>query len=156
MDRREILQGGALLSAALFAGMARAAGAGDQDHAHEHLHHAHDHDGGVNYSDLAHAATHCVMFGEACIDHCITLLGQGEKEMAACARSVEELLAACNMLRQLATWKSAYVPRMAKVAMDICKACEEECRKHEKKHQPCRDCADACADCYKECAKVAA
>lgn len=152
MNRRDILQGGALLSAAVFAGIASAAGS--EDHNHEHLHEAHD--GNARYSDLAHAATHCVMFGEACIDHCITLLGQGEREMAACARSVEELLAACNMLRQLATIQSAYVPRMAKVVMDICQACEQECRKHEKKHKPCRDCGDACADCYKECAKIAA
>lgn len=154
MDRREILQGGVALSAAVFAGMAAAAGMEGHDHDHGPMHQQHA--GGADYFELAHAATHCVMFGEACIDHCITLLGQGDKEMAACARSVEELLAACTMLRQLATWKSAYVPRMAKVAMDICKACEEECRKHEKKHQPCRDCAEACADCYKECAKVAA
>ncbi|HQW19600.1 MAG TPA: four-helix bundle copper-binding protein [Rhodocyclaceae bacterium] len=150
MNRREILQGGVLLSAAMFAGLAEAAGM--EDHDHDHM--QHQHGGSINYSELAHAATHCVMFGEACIGHCLELLGQGDKDMAACAKSVEETLAACNALRQLATWESVYVPRMAKVVMDICKTCEDECRKHEK-HKPCRDCAEACAACYKECAKVA-
>ena len=95
------------------------------------------------------------MLGEACIGHCLELLGQGEKEMAECAKSVEQMMSACNMLRQLATWNSLYVPRMAKVVMDICKDCEDACRKHEKMHETCRKCADSCADCYKECAKVA-
>ena len=45
---------------------------------------------------------------------------------------------------------------MAAVVMDMCKACEDECRKHEKKHKSCKDCADSCAACYTECKKVAA
>lgn len=152
MNRREILQGGAALSAALFAGLAGAAEG--KPMAHDHMHHHHG-VSGPDYGELAHAATHCVMFGEACIDHCLTLLGDGDKEMAACAKSVEQMMSACTMLRQLATWKSAYVPRMAAVVADMCKACEDECRKHEKKHKECKDCADSCAACLKECKKVA-
>jgi Cys-rich four helix bundle protein (predicted Tat secretion target) len=151
MNRREILQGGVALSAAVFAGMAHAEEM--EGHEHEHMHHSHD--GGADYFELAHAATHCVLFGEACLGHTLEMLGQGEKEMAACARSVEEMLSASNMLRQLATWKSPFVPRMAKVVMDICKVCEDECRKHEKKHKACHDCAEVCAACSRECAKVA-
>ena len=152
MNRRELLQGSAALSATLFAGLAAAADPMPMDHDHMH----HQHGAGPDYGALAHAATHCVMFGEACIGHCLELLGQGDKEMAACAKSVEQMLAACTMLRQLATRKSAYVPRMAAVVMDICKACEDECRKHEKKHKECHDCAESCAACYAECKKVAA
>ena len=151
MNRREVLQGSADLSLAALAGMATAAGKTAKDGGHEMHHH-----GGNAYGDLAHAATHCVMFGEACIDHCLTLLGEGDKEMAACAKSVEQMMSACTMLRQLATWNSPYVPRMATVVMDMCKACEDECRKHEKKHQECKDCAESCAACYAECRKVAA
>ncbi len=153
MNRREILQGSAAFSIAAVAGMARAASKPAKERGHEAMHH---HDSGPGYGELAHAATHCVMFGEACIDHCLTLLGEGDKEMAACAKSVEHMMSACTMLRQLATWKSSYVPRMAAVVMDMCKACEDECRKHEKKHKSCKDCADSCAACYTECKKVAA
>lgn len=152
MNRRDVLQGGAMLSAALAAGLAQAAAPKAKPHDHMHHHHG----AAADYGDLAHAATHCVMFGEACIGHCLELLADGEKDMAACAQSVEQMMSACTMLRQLATWKSAYVPRMAAVVMDMCKACEDECRKHEKKHKVCRDCAESCAACFTECKKVAA
>lgn len=154
MNRREMLTGSAAATLAAFASQAQAADAKADAHAgHDHMHHHHD-DSGPNYGALAHAATHCIMFGEACIGHCLDLLAQGETEMAACAKSVEQMMAACTMLRQLATWKSAYVPRMAAVVMDMCKACEQECRKHDK-HKECRDCADSCVACAKECKAVA-
>ena len=149
MDRREMLKGSAVISLAAFTTLASAA---DMD---MHEHHHHEHAMGADYSALALAAAHCVSSGEACIDHCLDLLSQGDKEMAACAKSVEQVLAACTMLRQLATWKSAYAPRMATVVMDMCKACEDECRKHEKKHKECKDCAESCAACFKECKAVA-
>lgn len=153
MNRRELLTGSAAASLAAFAALAQAADKMPAGHTgHEHMHHHHD--SGANYSALAHAATHCIMFGEACIGHCLDLLAQGETEMAACAKSVEQMMAACTMLRQLATWKSAYVPRMAAVVLDMCTACEQECRKHDK-HKECRDCADSCVACAKECKAVA-
>ena len=43
----------------------------------------------------------------------------------------------------------------AKVAAEVCKACEDECSKHAE-HPPCKGCADACKACAAECAKVAA
>lgn len=149
MNRRELLQGTAALSVAALATLTQAAEK-QKPAAMGHMHHHH----GAPYAELAHAATHCVMIGEACVGHCLQLLGEGKKEMAACAKSVEQLMSVCNSLRQLSTWNSPYVPRLAKVAMDMCKECEDECRKH-KEHQPCLDCADVCAACYKECAKVA-
>ena len=151
MNRRELLQGSAAFSMAALASVAQA----EAQPKSEHDMHAHHH-GGSPYANLAHAATHCVMFGEACIAHCLELLGQGDKEMAACAKSVQQMMSACNSLRQLSTWNSSYVPRLAKVVMDMCKDCEDECRKHEKMHEACRMCAESCAACNKECAAVAA
>lgn len=151
MNRRELLQGSAALTAASFALLADAAEKPASGHGmHEHHH------GGSPYAGLAHAATHCVMFGEACVGHCLDLLGNGPAEMAECAKSVEQMMAVCNSLRQLSTWNSRYVPRLAKVAMDVCRDCERACRKHEKEHEACRKCAEACAACHDECAKVAA
>ncbi|MBI4985414.1 MAG: Csp1 family four helix bundle copper storage protein [Rhodocyclales bacterium] len=144
MDRREMLAAAGSLAVAAVSASALAA-------EHDHHHHTgHPHQG------LIESAAHCLMAGQACQAHCLELLGQGDKEMAACAASVNELLATCHALQQLASQKSKHLGKMAKVALDVCKQCEEQCRKHEKKHQTCRDCAEACAACAKECQKFAA
>jgi Cys-rich four helix bundle protein (predicted Tat secretion target) len=143
MDRREMLLAAGTLAAA--AATARAA----DDHSHHH------HTGHPNQG-LIESSAHCLMAGQACLQHCFDLLGKGEKEMAACAATVTETLAVCEALQKLASQKSKNLGAMAKVALDVCKQCEDECRKHEKKHQTCKDCADACAECIKMCRKYAA
>lgn len=90
------------------------------------------------------------------IAHCLVLLGEGDKELAACAKTVQDTIASCTALRQMAAANFTYVAKLAGVVGDICKDCETECRKHEKKHSVCRDCAEACAKCAKECQKAAA
>ena len=148
MDRRELITSGLALSLAA-AGTALA----QADKAKgEHAHHGH---GGGKYAALMNASSDCGHIGEVCIAHCFVVLGQGEKELAACAASVSELLAACDALMKLAAHNSKYVPKMAALVQTVCMDCEKECRKHEK-HQQCKDCGDACAACAKECKKVAA
>jgi Cys-rich four helix bundle protein (predicted Tat secretion target) len=120
----------------------------EEDHSHHH------HTGHPNQG-LIESSAHCLMAGQACQQHCIELLGKGEKEMAPCMASTMEMLAACQALQQLASHKSKHLGKMARLTLDICLQCEEECRKHEKKHQVCRDCAEACAACAKECKKFA-
>jgi Cys-rich four helix bundle protein (predicted Tat secretion target) len=154
MNRRHWLQSGAALSTLLAAGSSKAQDKPAPAH-HAGMQHAHHH-AQMRYGTLAHAATHCVMAGEACIGHCLELLSQGDKAMGECAKSVEQMLSLCTALRQLATWNSAYVPALAKVALDACTACEQACRKHEKMHDTCKACAESCAACAAECKKVAA
>jgi Cys-rich four helix bundle protein (predicted Tat secretion target) len=120
-----------------------------EGHDHQHMHH------GMKNQGLIDATFYCVQKGQACIRHCLELLGQGDKEMAACAISVNQMLAVCTSLGQLAGYESKHLAKMAKVAMDVCRECEDECRKHAKKHQECADCADACAACLKECKQIA-
>ena len=55
----------------------------------------------------------------------------------------------------LAAQHSPHLAHYAKVAAEVCKACEDECTKHVE-HPPCKACADACKACAAECAKVAA
>jgi Cys-rich four helix bundle protein (predicted Tat secretion target) len=83
-------------------------------------------------------------------------MAEGDKSLAACARSVNALTAVCGALAVLAAQNSPLLARYAVVAKDVCKACEDECLKHAEKHAPCKACADACADCARECAKIAA
>ena len=146
MDRRDLLAGaGAVLAAA--ATQQAFAQAQPGEHAH------HRHGKGKNLA-LADSAAKCVTTGEACGNHCITVLEQGDKTIAACARSVNQLIAICTALQAVAAQDGTQLAKLAKVAMDVCKECEDECRKHEKKHQECKDCGDACAACYKECKKL--
>lgn len=145
MERRDVLLGaGALIAAA-----ATSAAGADEHGMHMHQH------GDQKYPTLAAAAADCVKTGEICIDHCLDLFADGDTSTAACARSVNDLLSVCATLRHLATQNSKHLPKFAKVAADICRDCEKECRKHEKEHSQCRDCADSCAACAKECDKAA-
>jgi Cys-rich four helix bundle protein (predicted Tat secretion target) len=140
MDRRHLLiaTGAALAAAAV---TARA----DDEHAHHHDH---------GSSPLVASAGHCVQTANVCLAHCFDRLAEGDRSMAECARSVTALIAVCNALEVLAAQKSPLLPKYAAVAADVCRACEEQCRKHAE-HPPCSACADACKACAAECAKVA-
>lgn len=150
MDRRALLQTAGLVGLAALGGKALAA---------EHEHH-HDHDHGApaagGYQKLVEVSGDCVQKGQACLAHCLILLGEGDKAMAACAQSVNQMLAVCSALQNLAGQNSAYTPKLARLAGDVCKACEDECRKHEKKHAECKACAESCAQCAKQCQALAA
>jgi Cys-rich four helix bundle protein (predicted Tat secretion target) len=149
MNRRELLLGAAAMAAAATAGKAFAA-----DHNHDHMHMAHDHNSTRNDKLIA-AAADCVLKANICVQHCIVLMGQGEQDMAACAQSSSQAAALCTALQQLASAESKHVPQLAKVVMDVCKACEEECKKTER-HPECKACKEACVACYKECQAIAA
>ena len=123
MQRREVLK---TVAGAVAAAMATSAAAAAQDH--QHHHHDHGAMGGKSYAALIDSSSDCQKTGEACLAHCLVLLGQGDKEMAACAQSVSELLATCNALMKLALQGSRFTPAMAKVAADVCAACLKECK----------------------------
>ena len=146
MERRELLKGAALALAA----------ASTAAFANNHEHHHHDHGAMKKLSGLIASSGECLQTGELCLAHCLMVLADGEKEMAACAQSVNELLAVCSSLQKLAAQNAPSLPKFAKLAAEVCARCEKECRKHEKKHKECKDCADACARCVKECQKLAA
>jgi len=150
MNRRDALKSTGALAFAAFAANTLAA------------EHVHDHSamGGHNsmknpYLKLIETTGDCIQKGQLCVNHCLMLLADGEKEMAACARSVHQMLALCGALQQLASYESKQVKAQARIAMEMCKDCEDECRKHEDKHAACHDCAESCAACYKACKEFA-
>jgi Cys-rich four helix bundle protein (predicted Tat secretion target) len=148
MKRREAMVGtGAFALAAISS--ASLAQKSDAAHDHAHMH------GGTN-SALIAAAADCVIKGQACLAHCLELLADGDKAMAACAKSVNQMLAVCAALQNLAAQQSALLPAMAKVALQACQQCEKECRIHEKKHAECKACMESCAQCAKQCKDLAA
>ena len=113
---------------------------------------AHHHD--APYAALALAASDCVQTGQACLSHCLVLLGEGDKAMVGCAQSVNQMLALCTALQQLANQNAKQLSRVAAIAMDVCQQCEDECKKHADKHEVCKACGVSCAACYKACKKL--
>ena len=144
MERREALKSiGALTLAGL-------AGTGMAD---EHVHHHH---GAHPYAALIDSTGTCIEKGQLCVAHCLTLLGEGDTEMAACAKSVHQMLALCSSLQQLASQQSPLLRDMSALAAKACKDCEAECDKHASKHTACKDCSEACTACRRECEHLAA
>ena len=157
MNRRELLIGSVAMAALATAGKAFSA---EQEHMdmnmgmdHDNMGMMHDHHSTRNEKLIA-AASDCVLKANICLQHCVELLGQGDKSLAACAKSSSQVAAMCAALQQMASAESKYLPQLAKVAMDVCKDCEEECKKTEK-HPECKACEEACATCYKECKAIA-
>ena len=144
MNRRELILGAAALAATATTSRAFAA-----SHEHEHKHAS-----AAKHDKLIAAAADCTVKADLCLQHCIVLLGKGETDMAACARSASQAAAICTALQQLAASNARQLPQLAKVAMDICKECEEECKKTER-HPECKACKEACIACYKECKAIA-
>jgi Cys-rich four helix bundle protein (predicted Tat secretion target) len=148
MNRRELLLGALAMATVATTGKTIAA-----ENEHEHMNMGmgmtHDHHSNLNEKLIA-VASDCVLKANICVQHFIVAMGQGEKDLAACAKSSSEVIAICTALQQLASAGSSKLPALAKVAMDICKDCEEECKKTDK-HPQCKACGEACAACYKEC-----
>ena len=113
------------------------------------------HQGG-KYAPLAASAADCVRIGQVSLAHCFAVLGQGDKAMAICAISTNEMLAACDTLLTLVAGDSKYLPKMPALGVVVLEDCEKECRGYEKQHKAMKESADACAVCAKECRKVAA
>jgi Cys-rich four helix bundle protein (predicted Tat secretion target) len=146
MDRRTLIQTAA--SSATAAALTAFAAAASAQPADPHAHHHH---GAAMNEELIGSAIACLSTGEACLAHCLVLLGQGDKEMAACAQSVNQLLAICSALHKVAIQQGSALKDLARVAAKTCDECEKACRKHASKHAECKACADACADCVQQC-----
>ena len=143
MNRREYLAGAAALASLV----SLQASAADTT-----IHAAHDH--GANL--LFDAAQDCVRTAQLCQAHCQQLLASGDGSLVDCFDSVNTLLPVCETLAALAAQRSAFLPRYAKLAAEVCRSCEQACRKHEREHTVCRDCAEACVRCAKQCDAAAA
>lgn len=145
MDRREFMT--ATTAAAATAGaaafMAGSALADDDKHK-----------GHGDFPPLAQTSGHCVASGQACLAHCLMSFSGGDTTLAACAKSVNELIVACGALQALAIDQSKSLGAFAKAVAVVCEDCEKECRKHEDKHEVCKACAEACKACLAECKKI--
>jgi|CXWL01.1.fsa_nt_gi Cys-rich four helix bundle protein (predicted Tat secretion target) len=86
----------------------------------------------------------CDSVGEACLTHCLALLGEGDASMAACARGVRDMLAVCRATQTLVQGQSALAGAQLALCRDACSACAAACAPHASHHAPCAACAEQC------------
>ncbi|MBF0281934.1 MAG: four-helix bundle copper-binding protein [Zetaproteobacteria bacterium] len=152
-ERRDVLIGagavgiGALATTALATTQAFAA---DSMMMAGEMHHHHAAAAQPQLKALQLALHQCVAASESCIDHCLEMFKSGDVSLADCAISVQETMAFCTAHAKLAAYNSPFLKAMSELGLQVCEACEKQCRKHEK-HAECKACADACLDCIKAC-----
>jgi Cys-rich four helix bundle protein (predicted Tat secretion target) len=122
------------------AGSGAAAGSGAVD---PHAGHA-GHGASAAVASATMAIAHCELAGDACLAHCLDLLGQGDTSMVDCARAVRDMLAACAAARVLVGAGSKHAAAAAALCSAACKDCKAACEPHAAKHATCKACADAC------------
>jgi Cys-rich four helix bundle protein (predicted Tat secretion target) len=103
----------------------------------------------------------CLVKAQACAAHCERELATGNKEMAACARAVADMLALCGALAPLVARESTLDAKLAAVCADACAACATACNAHAAHfahgmHLECKACAEACSKCEAACRALAA
>jgi Cys-rich four helix bundle protein (predicted Tat secretion target) len=106
------------------------------------------------YSKAMMSALHCKLAAELCINHCISELAKGEKSMAACLKTATETKSVCDSFISLAALESNFTKKIAILCIEVCKACEAECKKHAAHHQVCKDCMECCKSCIKELSSI--
>ncbi len=143
-SRRDLLKGLLATSAVMATGSALAT----EDHSH-HQHHAM---GKINKA-LVKIANECAQHGDECIDHCIELFKSGDTTVARCAETVNEMIVMCRALAKMGTYQSEQLVAVAKICIDVCQVCADECGKHAK-HPQCKACEESCLECIKECKKI--
>jgi Cys-rich four helix bundle protein (predicted Tat secretion target) len=133
LNRRDVLLGlGAVASSLAFSSNAIAAMPG-----HDHSKHSAQHPGVLDKSN------DCTDKGTRCISHCLVAWNEGDLDLAACAKKVNEMLAVCGGFSKLLAANSSHAKPYAKICKSVCEECAKECREHDQ-HIECKDCADAC------------
>ncbi len=110
-------------------------------------------------AELATATFDCLKTGEDCLRHCTESLAVGDQSMAACNRTVHDMLAVCEAMSKVATYHTAqaqHTRKLAEVCADICLDCSAACKPHAHHHVTCKRCMESCDACAKACQQVAA
>ena len=135
MSRREFLVGAGAVASLAASGAAFGAAA----QVHDHASHA------PRHPALLAAVNDCVAKGQSCIAHCLVTFKEGDMSLADCAAKVHEMDVVCKAFSYLLAANSSYLLDYSALCSEVCKDCEDECRKHDQ-HIECKACADACAE----------
>ncbi len=105
-------------------------------------------------SKIMDTAAKCHSTGLRCLAHCEQELAKGNKTMADCLGSVQDMLTACDSLQKLAARNSPHLPSFTKVCSEILNSCAKICEPHIKHMEVCKNCRDACLECDQACKSV--
>ena len=89
-------------------------------------------------------------------EHCATAcLGEDDIEMMTRCIQLDRTCAdVCVLAAREMARDSEFAKHVCTLCAEICKACGDECAKHDMDH--CQRCAKACHNCADECRKMAA
>jgi Cys-rich four helix bundle protein (predicted Tat secretion target) len=147
MDRREFVLSGAsvIAAAAAWPTLAQAKDTGKGGTS-----------GGGQNKSLVDAAAECAKVGDVCLEHCLTLLRNGDKSMAKCSATVAQMIPMCRALEALAIQNATELKAHAATCAKACRECEAACKVHASHHAICKRCMESCQRCAAACDKVAA
>ena len=98
-------------------------------------------------NDLEHVLIKCITACETCATKCLN--EDNVKMMADCIKTDLDCAAICQLTSVYLARKSRFTKQTLRLCIEICKACEAECRKHE--HEHCQHCAEICHECHIAC-----
>jgi Cys-rich four helix bundle protein (predicted Tat secretion target) len=105
---------------------------------------------------LVDAAADCAKAGDVCLEHCFTLLRNGDKSIAKCSATVAQMIPMCRALEALAIQDATELKAHAATCAKVCRECEAACKVHASHHAQCKRCMETCQHCAAACDKVAA
>lgn len=106
--------------------------------------------------EIFEAAENCILKGDACIAHCLSLLGTGDTSMADCSKAANDMRAVMVGLASAAASQNPHLADLARAAMLFCTDCQAACAKHASMHLICKECMDACTRTIAACKKLVA
>lgn len=106
----------------------------------------------TQFHSCIQACIDCALSCESCASAC---LGEGDVQMMAkCIQLDRDCASFCTLAAILMSRQSTYAKTFCRLCAEVCRACGEECSKHQSDH--CQECAKACLACAEECERMAA
>lgn len=99
------------------------------------------------YQDLISKLLECALACENCATQC--LKEDDVKMMSRCIALDRDCADICLQGARLLQRESAIALQYLLLCEEVCRACAEECKKHE--HEHCKSCAEACMACAELC-----
>ncbi|AFU44933.1 four-helix bundle copper-binding protein [Acidovorax sp. KKS102] len=103
------------------------------------------------YVSCIEACQSCATACHQCFAAC--LKEDDVKMMARCIALDVDCAAACSFAADAMARNSEHAAAICALCAQICKACADECARHEADH--CKACAQACLKCAQECDAMA-
>ncbi len=97
--------------------------------------------------ELLEKLARCAAACESCMDAC--LVEDDVKMMVECIRTDRDCAKICHITASFVASNSPHAAHLVKECEEICRACAEECEKHDMDH--CQACAKACRECEQAC-----